>query len=57
MAWGDADGHDCGRRVVRGGSWDVSADWCRSACRDNWVPGNRNDNVGVRVVLPLPPDR
>jgi formylglycine-generating enzyme required for sulfatase activity len=38
-------------RVCRGGSWDYDAYRCRSASRNYFYPGNRNDNsVGFRVV-------
>ncbi len=41
-------------RVLRGGAFLVSADWCRSACR-NWdLPDGRDDGVGFRVLLPGP---
>ncbi len=37
-------------RVLRGGGWNDSAVFCRSASRDGSDPSNRNDNVGLRVV-------
>ncbi len=37
--------------VVRGGSWNNNARNCRSAYRNNNQPDNRNNNVGVRVVV------
>jgi formylglycine-generating enzyme required for sulfatase activity len=37
-------------RVNRGGSWINDARNCRSAYRDNDHPGNRNDNLGFRLV-------
>ena len=36
------------RRVVRGGGWDYSARNARSAVRDGWHPGNRNETLGFR---------
>lgn len=36
--------------MIRGGSWNNPAENCRSAYRNNWEPGNRNNNVGFRVV-------
>ncbi|RXK85136.1 hypothetical protein EST62_07590 [Chlorobaculum sp. 24CR] len=38
-------------RVLRGGSWNNNARNCRSAYRDNDNPGNRNNNVGFRLVF------
>ena len=37
------------RRVIRGGSWDYDARFCRSAIRDDWTPGLRYDGVGFRL--------
>jgi formylglycine-generating enzyme required for sulfatase activity len=38
-------------RVVRGGSWVASADYCRSAIRSNVSPGSTSSGIGFRVVL------
>jgi len=38
-------------RVMRGGSWDCFAGWCRSAYRDRFHPGGRDDFLGFRVCL------
>ncbi len=38
-------------RVVRGGSWDCSAEICRSAARDRGTPGGRGGVVGFRLVF------
>ncbi len=40
-------------RVVRGGSWSFSADWCRSACRNRFVGPHhpRYWDRGFRVCL------
>ncbi len=38
------------RRVIRGGSWYINTDWVRSSARLWNNTGNRNDNVGFRVV-------
>ena len=38
-------------RVIRGGSWYVSARFCRSAIRDWFVPSLRHSRLGFRVVL------
>jgi formylglycine-generating enzyme required for sulfatase activity len=39
-----------GSRVIRGGSWCVSARECRSAYRSNESPGFRDGTIGFRVV-------
>jgi formylglycine-generating enzyme required for sulfatase activity len=41
-------------RVIRGGSWNNDARNCRSANRNNGHPGNRNDNVGFRLLSTWP---
>lgn len=38
-------------RVNRGGSWNNSPENCRSANRSNNSPGDRNDNLGLRLAL------
>jgi formylglycine-generating enzyme required for sulfatase activity/energy-coupling factor transporter ATP-binding protein EcfA2 len=38
-------------RVIRGGSWDSGAGYCRSASRDSNDPGGRDGNLGFRLVL------
>ncbi|MBF0451422.1 MAG: SUMF1/EgtB/PvdO family nonheme iron enzyme [Candidatus Magnetomorum sp.] len=40
-------------RVIRGGGWNSNARNCRSANRNGNSPGNRNNNVGFRLVSPL----
>jgi hypothetical protein len=37
-------------RVNRGGGWNNNAVNCRSANRNNDAPGNRNDNLGFRLL-------
>ena len=37
-------------RVVRGGSWNDGAQYCRSAIRDYRVPVRRNSNLGFRLA-------
>lgn len=39
-------------RVNRGGSWNNDADNARAANRNNNDPGNRNDNLGFRLLAP-----
>ena len=38
-------------RVFRGGGWSKTARFCRSSCRDNYGPGYRYINLGLRLVL------
>jgi len=40
-----------GNRVVRGGSWNYPAWYCRSACRLGWPPGECYGHLGFRVCL------
>ena len=40
-------------RVLRGGSWHGNALGCRSACRSDDGPSDRNNDVGFRVVCEL----
>jgi len=42
-------------RVNRGGGWNDNAVNCRSANRDRNSPGNRDDNLGFRLVNASPP--
>ena len=44
---------NCGRRVLRGGSWYINPDGLRSANRFNSSTGNRNVNNGFRLVRTL----
>ncbi|MCP4698306.1 MAG: SUMF1/EgtB/PvdO family nonheme iron enzyme, partial [Gammaproteobacteria bacterium] len=41
-------------RVIRGGSWDNSARYCRSAMRGGYVPGIRVGNLGFRLARTNP---
>ena len=38
-------------RVLRGGSWNNSARFCRSAYRDYYGPDYRSQSIGFRPVL------
>ncbi len=38
-------------RVLRGGSWHINADYCRSAYRNLDTPGPRDSDVGFRLVF------
>ena len=46
-------GGDCGRRVLRGGSWDGDPRSVRSASRSRNATGYRNGNAGFRVSRTL----
>ncbi len=47
----DPRGPDSGtRRVVRGGSWYVTSQDCRSAAREGYYPDSTDDTIGLRVV-------
>ncbi|MCP4379008.1 MAG: SUMF1/EgtB/PvdO family nonheme iron enzyme [bacterium] len=37
-------------RVIRGGDWNNDAGNCRAAYRNDNDPGNRNDNIGFRLL-------
>ena len=37
-------------RVIRGGSWNNSAENCRSAYRNRNEPENRDNNLGFRLA-------
>src|SRR5207249_4593665 len=45
--------HSEERRVLRGGSWDYLAWYCRAACRYGVAPDNRDDIIGFRVAVRL----
>ena len=51
-AWGSGD---CGRRVLRGGSWLNRPSYLRSAYRNWSTSGNRDYSVGFRVARTLTP--
>ena len=38
------------KRAIRGGSWNFSARYCRSAFRSASGPGNRFSGLGFRLV-------
>ena len=50
-AW--TSGGNCGRRVLRGGSWVNSPAFLRSADRSSYAAGARDDNFGFRVSRTL----
>jgi formylglycine-generating enzyme required for sulfatase activity len=52
-AWGDINVNESDNRsrLLRGGSWNYDADFCRSACRSMYDAVNRFDFIGFRVVV------
>jgi len=52
-AWEEKGGGDCGRRVVRGGSWGGAPEDVRSAYRYRLVADNRSLNLGFRLAQDL----
>jgi formylglycine-generating enzyme required for sulfatase activity len=54
-AWLDQDADATSDRVVRGGSWNNSPQYCRSAFRFFYAPGSRNFNLGFRVSFRIRP--
>jgi formylglycine-generating enzyme required for sulfatase activity len=44
---------ECGRRVLRGGSWYEAPEMLRSASRTGFYPGFRSNKIGFRVARPL----
>ncbi|QCX76292.1 Serine/threonine-protein kinase pkn1 [Streptomyces sp. YIM 121038] len=42
------------RRVLRGGCWNLSARYARSACRNAHIPSNRNYYITFRLALTVP---
>jgi formylglycine-generating enzyme required for sulfatase activity len=51
-AW--IEGGSSERRILRGGSWNFSPRYCRSACRDDDGPGVDYYYLGFRVVCSAP---
>jgi formylglycine-generating enzyme required for sulfatase activity len=52
-AWLEADGGDCGQRVVRGGSWNDVPGFLRSALRLRLGADGRKDFLGFRLAQDL----
>ncbi|MBF0626344.1 MAG: SUMF1/EgtB/PvdO family nonheme iron enzyme [Magnetococcales bacterium] len=52
--WTWDDGPRGSNRVNRGGSWNNNPANVRSANRNNWNPGNRNNNLGFRLASTTP---
>lgn len=55
-AWLEVNGGDCGRRVIRGGSWnDLLPAYLRASSRYKYASVNLNDfGLGFRLVQDLP---
>ncbi|MDH5739252.1 MAG: SUMF1/EgtB/PvdO family nonheme iron enzyme [Nitrospira sp.] len=53
-AWLEANGGECGRRVVRGGSWNGGPVWLRTSTRYGDVTGDRLNDLGFRLVQDIP---
>ena len=53
MAWERGGNGDCGRRVLRGGSWNSAPRLLRSANRNRYSSGLRLDSAGFRVSRTL----
>ena len=53
-AWLENDSKPDPARVLRGGSWDDDPRRCRSAYRNFYAAGARNDSLGFRVVSCVP---
>ena len=47
--------NDSGSKVTRGGSFNLTPSYCRSAFRNTFPSVNRYDTVGFRLLLPLAP--
>lgn len=45
---------NCRSRVIRGGSWDLTASYMRSAYRGKAAETNRGSGTGIRLVRELP---
>ncbi|MEW8372474.1 MAG: formylglycine-generating enzyme family protein [Candidatus Thiodiazotropha sp.] len=53
-AWLNEDGGDCGKRVLRGGSWGSLPGFARSAVRGGSGPDGQGGSVGFRVLCSGP---
>jgi eukaryotic-like serine/threonine-protein kinase len=51
-AWLTEEHYD--QRLMRGGSWKFTPNGCRSACRCDWSPHNRDPDIGFRVICDSP---
>jgi formylglycine-generating enzyme required for sulfatase activity len=53
VPWLGENGGDCGRRVLRGGSWYFVPQDVRSASRAGDAPDNRSSTIGFRLAQDL----
>lgn len=53
-AWLESDDGDCGRRVIRGGSWLTKLKGLWASNRDRYYAVNRNDSFGFRLAQDIP---
>lgn len=53
-AWLETSGSSCGRRVIRGGSWDDGPVNLRASCRFRFDTDFRSYSLGIRLVQDLP---
>ncbi len=51
---GTAEGGDCSKRMVRGGSWGTQPRQLRSAERIQYSPTDMDNSIGIRVAKSLP---
>lgn len=51
-----AEGGDCSKRMVRGGSWGSQPRQLRSAERYRYNPTDVDDSIGIRVAKTITPD-
>ncbi len=52
-AWKEDDGGQCGRRVLRGGSWGNGPGYLRSSFRNGLYAGGANSRLGFRLAQDL----
>ena len=52
--WLEANGGECGRRVIRGGSWDNIPEILRSSYRSGSNADDRGNGIGFRLAQDLP---
>ncbi|MDF0665395.1 MAG: SUMF1/EgtB/PvdO family nonheme iron enzyme [Nitrospira sp.] len=54
-AWLEANGDDCGERVIRGGSWFSGPEYLRVSNRTGLDAGSWGDDIGFRLAQDLEP--